>query len=206
MSDENTTPEGASECAEKSYRFILSHSFFVSIFLFSFFLIQGVGLNRLHSLVDNASLIFTFGPVLALWIASPGWRLMGRVLRCVITGIVTSENEADLAENTCTTTGTVVMLTGVIGIVIGAINMLSSGMYSPECATMGLAVCLITVVYGLVGWVICLMARARIRQARYVLRDATLSPQSHPGFISNYWLLRLVIFGIIIIILLRNLP
>jgi hypothetical protein len=162
MQKERAVGEEKEKCSKKIYNDI-GLLFGGSIIVF--FMVMGIGLDKISGFVDFYSLLFVGGILIGALIAGPGLRKTVNAIVYAIGKAVPNKDEGVYAIQLYDFAIKVSILSGVIGTFIGVINMLGGGMDDISALTAGAAVALITVFYALLLWGVLLIARMRVLDA-----------------------------------------
>lgn len=126
--------------------------------------IIGVGIRRIGGFIDTPSLAIIFGITGGYLLLAYGIIDVYRAAVLCLKGRAESEKAALKAIEVCRAAAYTSIISGVIGMMIGLINMLSQGMDDPTVLSCGAAVALLTVFYGVLaaGLFYVLEGRCRI--------------------------------------------
>ncbi|MBN1256396.1 MAG: MotA/TolQ/ExbB proton channel family protein [Planctomycetes bacterium] len=143
-------------------------SFIIGIVILIVFTILVIGLYRLRQeYLDIPSFLIVFAFILGALLITSG---VGNLLKSIyasISGKITSIEDAEAAIVSCGIALWAALIGGVVGTLIGVINMLGS--YSADIYALmsGSAVALITILYALLFACFFMAVRARIVQSLY---------------------------------------
>lgn len=151
---------------EKRCGFANPVSFVVGVFLFLFFIISGIGLEKIGGYIDIPSFLIVFGVTFAILLMGPGYADSKLAIARAIHGRVSSLSEADRLISIFELSAFTAIMSGCIGTFIGLINMFGGGMDDPSALTAGMAVALITHLYGIVLSCLFVLGRYRVINSR----------------------------------------
>lgn len=158
------TGQGCGGCAgEKAKRSDCVSVVCGLIVLFIVFGVTGVGLERLGNFFDVPAVAIVFGAILGGWLLEPGLDISLRSVKILLWNAAPDAESARQAAAFCLAGIGYGFLGGLLGTLIGVINMLSGGMDNIAVLTCGLAVALLTNVYPLESafFLLALYFRAR---------------------------------------------
>ncbi|MHC4873419.1 MAG: MotA/TolQ/ExbB proton channel family protein [Planctomycetota bacterium] len=167
MSSEEIKETGEENKAdEKKSGFANPVSFALGALLFLFFIVSGIGLDRVAGYIDIPSILIVFGVTFAVLLMGPGYTDFKLAIARAIYGRVSSLSEADRLISIFELSAFTAIMSGCIGTFVGLINMFGGGMDDHAALTAGMAVALITHLYGIGLSCLFVLARFRIINSR----------------------------------------
>lgn len=189
-------------------RFRRPWSVLAGLFLGAFcILFLGIGLDAVGNFIDTPSLVITGGIAGSGLLVGFGWKNLMVALAVYVGGSAQDAKSARLAMDVSIAGMWITVASGVVGTLIGSINMLAQGIDDPSVLASGCAVALITVLYGvmMVGVFVVLRYRAKLalgewedrRCVYHAPKPRALSPRGVMiyGILLPLWIALMAVLG-----------